>query len=81
MLAYAGLRPGEALALRLGDVGARTILVERAVALGDVKGTKTEKPASVILKEVTAPYAAVAPKAIGGRLVAFVGRPYPAGGN
>src|SRR5262249_4744877 len=33
VLAYAGLRPGEALALRWGDLGERTILVERAAAL------------------------------------------------
>jgi integrase len=49
VLAYAGLRPGEALAFRWGDVGERTILVDRAVALGDVKGTKTGKRRSVLL--------------------------------
>jgi integrase len=49
ILAYAGLRPGEALALRWGDIGERTILVDRAVALGDVKGTKTGKRRSVRL--------------------------------
>jgi integrase len=49
VLAYAGLRPGEALALRWGDIGARTILVDRAVALGDVKSTKTGKRRSVRL--------------------------------
>jgi integrase len=41
LLAYAGLRPGEALALRWGDVRERTLLVERAVSLGEVKATKT----------------------------------------
>lgn len=41
LLAYAGLRPGEALALRWGDVRERTLLVQRAVSLGDVKRTKT----------------------------------------
>jgi integrase len=41
VMAYAGLRPGEALALRWGDVGERTILVERSLALGQEKGTKT----------------------------------------
>lgn len=41
VLAYAGLRPGEALALRWGDVRDRTLLVERALSLGEVKGTKT----------------------------------------
>jgi integrase len=49
VLAYAGLRPGEALGLRWGDIGERTILVDRAVALGDVKGTKTGKRRSVRL--------------------------------
>jgi integrase len=49
VLAYAGLRPGEALALRWADVGVRTILVDRAAALGAVKGTKTGKRRSVRL--------------------------------
>ena len=43
MLAYAGLRPGEALGLRWHDVGERTILVERSVAFGQLKSTKTER--------------------------------------
>jgi integrase len=30
LLAYAGLRPGEALALRWGDIRERTLLVQRA---------------------------------------------------
>ena len=41
VLAYAGLRPGEALALRWSDVRERTILVERAISLGVEKDTKT----------------------------------------
>lgn len=41
VLAYAGLRPGEALALRWGDVRDRTLLVERALSLGAEKDTKT----------------------------------------
>lgn len=49
VLAYSGLRPGEALALRWSDIGERTILVDRAVALGDVKVTKTGKRRSVRL--------------------------------
>lgn len=49
VLAYAGLRPGEAVGLRWGDVRDRTILVERAVALGEVKTTKTGKTRSVRL--------------------------------
>jgi integrase len=41
VLAYAGLRPGEALALQWGDIRDQTILVERAVSLGEEKDTKT----------------------------------------
>jgi integrase len=47
LLAYAGLRPGEALALRWGDIGVRTILVERAISYGEVKRTKTRATRSV----------------------------------
>ncbi len=49
VLAYAGLRPGEALALTWADIGERTILVERSVALGEVKKTKTRTTRSVRL--------------------------------
>ena len=49
VLAYAGLRPGEALALTWADVGERTILVERSIALGEVKETKTRTTRSVRL--------------------------------
>ena len=49
VLAYAGLRPGEALALRWGDVRERTLLVERALADGDVKATKTGQLRAVSL--------------------------------
>jgi integrase len=41
VLAYSGLRPPEALALRWGDIRERTILVERAVSLGEEADTKT----------------------------------------
>jgi integrase len=42
VLASAGLRPSEALALRWGDVGERTLLVERSLDNdGSVKRTKT----------------------------------------
>ena len=40
LLAYAGLRPGEALGLRWSDVGERALLVERALAGGEYKETK-----------------------------------------
>jgi len=42
LLAYSGLRPGEALGLQWGDVrDRRTILVQRAVSVGEVKAAKT----------------------------------------
>jgi integrase len=41
VLAYSGLRPGEALALQWRDIREQTILVERALSLGDEKDTKT----------------------------------------
>jgi integrase len=41
VLAYVGLRPGEALALRWGDIRERTINVERSNDDGQIKGTKT----------------------------------------
>ncbi len=40
VLGYSGLRPGEALALEWGDIRERTILVERALSLGEAKDTK-----------------------------------------
>jgi integrase len=49
VLAYAGLRPGEALALRWDDVRERTILVERAISLGTEQDTKTGQHRSVRL--------------------------------
>lgn len=50
VLAYAGLRPGEARALRWGDIRQRTIFVEDAAGLdGSRKPTKTSKPRSVRL--------------------------------
>jgi integrase len=49
VLAYSGLRPEEARALRWSDIGERTVLVERAAAGSTIKGTKTEKIRSVRL--------------------------------
>jgi site-specific recombinase XerC len=51
VLAYAGLRPGEAIGLRWHDVGERTLLVERSVAFGQLKSTKTASSRSVRLLE------------------------------
>ena len=41
VLAYPGLRPGEALALQWRDIRENTVLVERAISLGEAKDTKT----------------------------------------
>ncbi len=41
VLAYSGLRPGEALGLRWRDIREHTLLVERAISLGEEKDTKT----------------------------------------
>ena len=41
VLAYAGLQPQKALALCWGHVRERTVLVERAASLGELKDTKT----------------------------------------
>ena len=48
-LAYAGLRPGEAIGLRWNDIGRRTLLVERSVAFGQLKSTKTASTRTVRL--------------------------------
>jgi len=47
VLAYAGLRPGEALALRWHHVRERTILVESSISFGEEKGTKTQRTRTV----------------------------------
>jgi integrase len=44
VIAYAGLRPQEALALQWGHVRRRTILVEQALVDGQLKGQKTGRP-------------------------------------
>jgi integrase len=47
LLSYAGLRPGEALALRWGDVGKHALAVDKAVADGKIGTTKTGVARSV----------------------------------
>jgi len=47
VLAYAGLRPGEALALKWGDIRDDTIHVSRALSLGEEKATKTGRSRTV----------------------------------
>lgn len=49
VLAYAGLRPGEALGLRWGDLRERTILVQRSISLGEEADTKTRQHRTVRL--------------------------------
>lgn len=49
VLAYAGLRPGEALGLRWGDVRAQTLLIQRAISLGEESDTKTRQHRTVRL--------------------------------
>jgi integrase len=51
VLAYGGLRPGEALALQWRDVREQTVLVERAISLGEEKDTKTAAHRTVRLLE------------------------------
>lgn len=61
LLAYTGMRPGEALGLRWGDVHEQTLRVERAVSLidGSVQGTKTDTARTVrLLAPVAADLAA-----------------------
>lgn len=49
VLAYAGLRPGEALGLRWGDIREQTLLVQRAISLGEEADTKTRQHRTVRL--------------------------------
>jgi len=47
LMAYAGLRPQEALALRVGDLRGTVLAVERAVAHGKIKPNKNERARGV----------------------------------
>jgi integrase len=49
VLAYAGLRPGEALALTWNHIQDNTLLIEQAVAFGQIKTTKTGQRRTVRL--------------------------------
>ncbi|MGH2875926.1 MAG: tyrosine-type recombinase/integrase, partial [Solirubrobacteraceae bacterium] len=49
VLAYAGLRPGEALGLRWGDVRERALLVQRSISPGEEADTKTRQHRTVRL--------------------------------
>ena len=42
LMGYAGLRPGEALALTKADIGKRSVSITKAVSLGEVGATKTK---------------------------------------
>jgi integrase len=48
LMAYAGVRPQEALALRWRGIRERTLLIEEAVAYGELKGQKTGRPPRTI---------------------------------
>jgi integrase len=59
VLAYSGLRPGEALGLTWADVREQTIIIERTLALGETKGTKTRRNRTVrLLKPLASDLAA-----------------------
>ena len=47
VLAYAGLRPGEARGLRWSDIGERTLMIERAAAGSTIKSTKTDEKRTI----------------------------------
>jgi integrase len=47
--AYAGLRPREAFGLRWGDVREQTLLIQRAISLGEESDTKTRQHRTVPL--------------------------------
>ncbi len=49
VLAYAGLRPGEAFGLHWGDIRERTMLVQRSISLGADADTKTRQHRTVRL--------------------------------
>jgi integrase len=49
VLAYAGLRPGEVLGLRWGDIREHTLLIQRAISLGEEADTKTRQHRTVRL--------------------------------
>jgi integrase len=54
LLAYAGLRPGEALALTWDDVSGELLIIDKSWSYGKLKRTKTEKARTV---EIVAPLA------------------------
>jgi integrase len=54
LLAYAGLRPGEALALTWDDVSDQLLIIDKSWSYGKLKRTKTEKARTV---EIVAPLA------------------------
>jgi integrase len=51
LMSYAGLRPGEALALTWGDIGQRTLAIDKAVSVGEEAPTKTGGARSAPLME------------------------------
>jgi integrase len=65
--AYAGLRPSEALALEWSDVGERTLLIDKALVLGETGATKTRRNRTVPLLRPLASDLAAWKLASGGR--------------
>ena len=49
VLAYSGLRPGEALALRWSDIRKQTLRIDKALSLGEEQATKTRQNRTVRL--------------------------------
>ncbi len=54
LMAYAGLRPGEALALTWADIGTQALAIDKAVAVGEEAPTKTRRARSVPLTPLLA---------------------------
>jgi integrase len=60
VLAYAGVRPQEAVALRWRNVRKNTLLIEQAVADGGRKGQKTNRPPRTLRRRSFRPAARAA---------------------
>ncbi|HJU35878.1 MAG TPA: site-specific integrase [Gaiellaceae bacterium] len=67
LLSYCGLRPGEALALRWGDVREKTIHVHQSISYGTAKEPKNRKARSALLLPVLREELAELRSAVSGR--------------
>ena len=70
LLAYAGLRPGEALALEWRHVRERTLVIEQAVSDGRVKALEEPPPPSGPAPRAAARGSRAAPRALPGPVIA-----------